>query len=87
MHSSMYPCTNAHKQHLAHDVGEDGSRGPNESSHHSHQVVVQHETFCTQSPACNGGGGGGDGGGGDDGGDDDDDDGGECGGGDDDGGG
>ncbi|MPC34717.1 hypothetical protein E2C01_028117 [Portunus trituberculatus] len=37
--------------HLAHDVGEDGTRGTNESTHDSHEVVVEHEALSTQRPA------------------------------------
>merc|ERR1719402_1287869 len=34
-----------------HDVGEDGSAGPDEAAHDCHQGVVQHETFSTESPS------------------------------------
>ena len=35
---------------LAHDVGEDGSRGPDESADDRHEVVVEHEPLGTQGP-------------------------------------
>merc|ERR1711868_10836 len=34
-----------------HDVGENGSRGSNERSNNGHEVVVQHESLSTESPA------------------------------------
>ena len=34
-----------------HDVGEDGSAGPDDAAHDRHQGVVQHETFSTESPS------------------------------------
>ena len=37
--------------HLAHDVGEDGSRGSYQRAHHRHQVVVEHEALGAQGPA------------------------------------
>lgn len=37
--------------YLAHDIGQNGTRGPDERSNNSHQIVVQHKSFGTQSPA------------------------------------
>ena len=39
------------QSYLAHDVGEDGTRGSNQSPNDGHQVVVQHEALGAQSPA------------------------------------
>lgn len=46
----VYIHINARKTHLAHDVGQDGPRGPDQSPDHGQQGLVEHEALRTQRP-------------------------------------